>query len=177
MSRVANNPIALPSGVEVKLDGQHINVKGSRGAMEFNIHPDVALAQDEGQLKVSTRNGGQAAKALAGTTRAVVSNMVTGVSQGFERRLIIQGVGYRAQAQGDKLNLSLGFSHPIVYQLPAGVKAETPSQTEIVIKGSDKQRVGQVAAEVRGYKPPEPYKGKGVRYADEAVVLKETKKK
>ncbi len=177
MSRVANNPIALPSGVEVKLDGQRINVKGSRGAMDFSVHPDVQVVQDGGELKVAARGGSKAAQALAGTTRAVVSNMVTGVSEGFERRLVIQGVGYRAQAQGRKLNLQLGFSHPVDYELPEGVEAQTPTQTEIVLSGVDKQMVGQVAAEIRGFRPPEPYKGKGVRYSDERVRRKEAKKK
>ena len=177
MSRVANNPIALPSGVEVKLQGQHVSVKGSRGSMEFNIHPHVELAQEDGELKVAARNASQAAKALAGTTRAVVNNMVTGVSQGFEKRLVIQGVGYRAQAQGRKLNLQLGFSHPVEYDLPEGIEAQTPSQTEIVLSGVNKQLVGQVAAEIRAFRPPEPYKGKGVRYADERVRRKEAKKK
>lgn len=177
MSRVANNPIALPSGVEVKLEGQRVSVKGSRGSMDFRMHPDVSVAQEEGTLKVSARNGSKAARALAGTTRAVVNNMVTGVSQGFERRLLIQGVGYRAQVQGGKLNLQLGFSHPVEYELPQGIEAQTPSQTEIVLSGVDKQLVGQVAAEIRSFRPPEPYKGKGVRYSDERVRRKEAKKK
>jgi large subunit ribosomal protein L6 len=177
MSRVANNPVSLPSGVEVKLDGQHINVKGNRGAMDFNVHPDVQVVQDGGEIKVAARSGGKTARALAGTTRALVSNMVIGVSEGFVKRLMIQGVGYRAQAQGRKLNLQLGFSHPVEYDVPEGVEAQTPSQTEIVLSGVDKQLVGQVAAEIRSFRPPEPYKGKGVRYADERVRRKEAKKK
>lgn len=177
MSRVANNPIALPSGVEVKLDGQRVTVKGSRGSMALRMHPDVSLAEEEGRLRVSARKPSKDARALAGTTRAVVSNMVTGVSQGFERRLMIQGVGYRAQVQGRKLNLQLGFSHPVEYELPDGIEAQTPSQTEIVLSGVDKQLLGQVAAEIRSFRPPEPYKGKGVRYADERVRRKEAKKK
>lgn len=177
MSRVANNPIALPSGVEVKLEGQRVTVKGSRGSMALRMHPDVSLAEEEGRLKVAARKPSKDARALAGTTRAVVSNMVTGVSQGFERRLLIQGVGYRAQVQGRKLNLQLGFSHPVEYELPDGIEAQTPSQTEIVLSGVDKQMVGQVAAEIRSFRPPEPYKGKGVRYADERVRRKEAKKK
>ncbi len=177
MSRVAKNPVPLPSGVEVKLDGQHINVKGSRGVMDFNVHPDVQVVQDGGEIKVAARNGAKAARALAGTTRALVSNMVIGVSEGFVKRLTIQGVGYRAQAQGQKLNLQLGFSHPVDYEVPKGVEAQTPSQTEIVLTGVDKQLVGQVAAEIRSFRPPEPYKGKGVRYSDERVRRKEAKKK
>jgi large subunit ribosomal protein L6 len=177
MSRVANNPVPLPSGVEVKLDGQHINVKGSRGVMDFNVHPDVQVVQDGGEIKVAARNGAKSARALAGTTRALVNNMVIGVSEGFVKRLTIQGVGYRAQAQGQKLNLQLGFSHPVDYNVPKGVEAQTPSQTEIVLTGVDKQLVGQVAAEIRSFRPPEPYKGKGVRYSDERVRRKEAKKK
>jgi large subunit ribosomal protein L6 len=177
MSRVANNPIALPSGVEVNLEGQRVSVKGSRGSMDLRVHPDVTLVQEDGTLKVSSRNGSKEGRALAGTTRAVVNNMVTGVSQGFERRLLIQGVGYRAQVQGRKLNLQLGFSHPVEYELPEGIDAQTPSQTEILLSSVDKQLLGQVAAEIRSFRPPEPYKGKGVRYADERVRRKEAKKK
>ena len=177
MSRVANNPVPLPSGVEVKLDGQQINVKGSRGAMEFSVHPQVQVVQDGGEIKVAARGGARSARALAGTTRALVNNMVIGVSEGFEKRLTIQGVGYRAQVQGRKLNLQLGFSHPVEFAIPDGVEAETPSQTEIVLSGVDKQLVGQVAAEIRSFRPPEPYKGKGVRYSDERVRRKEAKKK
>lgn len=177
MSRVANNPVPLPSGVEVKLDGQQINVKGSRGAMEFSVHPQVQVVQDGGEIKVAARGGARSARALAGTTRALVNNMVIGVSEGFEKRLTIQGVGYRAQVQGRKLNLQLGFSHPVEFEIPDGVEAQTPSQTEIVLSGVDKQLIGQVAAEIRSFRPPEPYKGKGVRYSDERVRRKEAKKK
>jgi large subunit ribosomal protein L6 len=177
MSRVANNPVVLPSGVEVKLNGQDINVKGSKGTLEITAHPAVEIVQDDTILRFSARDGAQKSRALAGTTRALVNNMVVGVSAGFERRLQLSGVGYRAQAQGQKLNLTLGFSHPVAYELPEGITAETPSNTEVVIKGIDKQQVGQVAAEIRAHRPPEPYKGKGVRYADEQVRRKEAKKK
>lgn len=177
MSRVANNPIPVPSGVEVKLSGQRINIKGSKGAMDYDVHDDVAVVQEEGTLRVSARSRSQQSRALSGTTRAVLNNIVTGVSQGWEKRLVIQGVGYRAQAQGKKLNLQLGFSHPIEYELPAGIEVQTPSQTEVVVSGANRQLVGQVAAEIRAFRPPEPYKGKGVRYADERVRRKEAKKK
>lgn len=177
MSRIANNPVKLPSGVEIKVDGQRISVKGGKGSLNMNVHPDVEIRQNEGQLTFKARKPSKHARALSGTTRALVSNMVTGVSNGFERRLQLQGVGYRAQAQGRTLNLQLGFSHPVAYQLPEGVSAETPSQTEIVVSGMDAQLVGQVSAEIRGFRPPEPYKGKGVRYANERVRRKEAKKK
>lgn len=177
MSRVANNPVSLPSGVEVTLNGQDLSVKGGKGQLQFGIHDAVEVKQEDGQLKVAARNGDRGSKALAGTMRAVVQNMVTGVSDGFERRLELQGVGYRAQAQGKKLTLQLGFSHPVEYPLPEGIEAQTPSQTEIVITGIDKQLVGQVCAEIRGFRPPEPYKGKGVRYQGEYVRRKEAKKK
>jgi large subunit ribosomal protein L6 len=176
MSRVAKNPITLPQGVDVTL-GSDITVKGPLGSIKFDGNPSV-LVEKEGQTLVCKPvEGGVNANALSGTVRAVLANMVTGVSKGFERKLTLVGVGYRAQAQGDTLNLTLGFSHPVAHKMPAGVKCETPTQTEILIKGLDKQQVGQVAAEVRAYRPPEPYKGKGVRYANEVVVLKETKKK
>ena len=177
MSRVASNPVQLPSGVEVKFDGQSVTVKGSKGALEHNIHQSVEVKQEDNVLTFAAKDGSKTANALAGTTRALLNNMVVGVSQGFEKKLQLVGVGYRAQAQGNKLNLTLGFSHPVVYQVPEGVSVETPSQTEVVVKGFDKQQVGQVAAEIRGFRPPEPYKGKGVRYADESVVIKEAKKK
>lgn len=177
MSRVANSPVTLPSGVEVKLSGQDVSVKGAKGQLEFVIHNSVVLVQEEGELKVRTKNEDRNANAMAGTMRAIVQNMVTGVSQGFEKKLELQGVGYRAQAQGGKLTMQLGFSHPVEYNLPEGISAETPSQTEIVIAGVDKQRVGQVCAEIRSFRPPEPYKGKGVRYAGEYVRRKEAKKK
>ena len=177
MSRVANSPVALPSGVEVKLDGQNVQVKGSKGALSMTVHDSVAVSQGDAELTFAAKTQDKQARALAGTMRALVGNMVTGVSTGFERRLLLQGVGYRAQAQGKKLNLQLGFSHPVEYQLPEGVDVQTPSQTEIVISGSDKQLIGQVCAEIRAFRPPEPYKGKGVRYADEYVRRKEAKKK
>ena len=177
MSRVAKNPIVLPQGVEVVLGAELISVTGPLGVINFTANPAVRVEKEDGALVCKAVEGAANADALSGTVRAIVANMVTGVSKGFERKLTLVGVGYRAQAQGDKLNLSLGFSHPVVHQMPAGVKVETPTQTEILIKGVDKQQVGQVAAEVRAYRSPEPYKGKGVRYADEAVVLKETKKK
>ena len=177
MSRIANNPIALPSGVEIKLDGQRISVKGGKGSMELDVHADVEVKQEDNVLTFSARSASKQARALSGTMRALVNNMVVGVSDGFERRLQLQGVGYRAQAQGKKLNLQLGFSHPVEYDLPEGVSAETPSQTEIVISGVDNQLVGQVSAEIRAFRPPEPYKGKGVRYLDERVRRKEAKKK
>ena len=177
MSRVGKVPVALAKGVEAQVGDGQIVVKGPLGALSRPASPLVNVTVADGRVSFVAADDTAAANAMSGTMRALVAGMVQGVSKGFERKLNLVGVGYRAQAQGDKLNLSLGFSHPIVYQLPAGVKAETPTQTEILIKGADKQRVGQVAAEVRGYKPPEPYKGKGVRYADEVVVLKETKKK
>jgi len=177
MSRVAKVPVALAKGVEAQVSEEQIVVKGPLGTLTRAASPLVKVTVADGRVSFVAASETAAASAMSGTLRALVAGMVQGVSKGFERKLTLVGVGYRAQAQGDKLNLSLGFSHPVVYQLPAGVKAETPTQTEIVIKGADKQKVGQVAAEVRGYKPPEPYKGKGVRYADEVVALKETKKK
>jgi len=177
MSRVAKIPVKLPAGVEIKLAGQQLSVKGAKGALELNVHSSVEVLQESGELRFAARNGDQQTRAMAGTTRALVNNMVIGVSQGFERKLQLIGVGYKAQAKGQVLNLALGFSHPIDYQLPEGVVAETPNQTEILIKGVDKQLVGQVAAEIRDFRRPEPYKGKGVRYADEVVRRKEAKKK
>jgi len=177
MSRIAKIPVSLIKGVEASVAAGAITVKGPLGTLTRVISANVKVAVVDGKVSFVAGDETREAKAMSGTLRALVAGMVQGVSKGFERRLSLVGVGYRAQAQGDKLNLSLGFSHPIVHQMPAGVKAETPTQTEIVIKGADKQKVGQVAAEVRGYKPPEPYKGKGVRYVNEVVVLKETKKK
>lgn len=177
MSRVAKNPIVLPQGVDVTLSAELISVKGPLGAMKCAANPAVIVEKVDGTLVCKTVEGIANTDALSGTIRAVVANMVTGVSKGFERKLNLVGVGYRAQAQGDTLNLTLGFSHPVVHKMPAGVKCETPTQTEILIKGVDKQQVGQVAAEIRAYRKPEPYKGKGVRYSDEVIVLKETKKK
>jgi large subunit ribosomal protein L6 len=177
MSRVAKNPIAVPSGVEVSIAAGAISVKGPLGTLKQTLTGYVQVSQAEGKLQVAAADDSREANALSGTTRALLANMVLGVSKGFERKLTLVGVGYRAQAQGNKLNLSLGFSHPVEHVMPEGIKVETPSQTEIVIKGADKQKVGQVAADVRAYRSPEPYKGKGIRYADEVVVLKETKKK
>jgi large subunit ribosomal protein L6 len=176
MSRIGKNPIVLPAGVEVSV-GAQITVKGPLGSLKAAAHPAVTVSVDGQNVQVSKVEGVANAAAMWGTMRANLNNMVTGVSKGFERKLQLVGVGYRAQAQGDVLNLSLGFSHPVAHKMPAGVKVECPTQTEILIKGSDKQQVGQVAAEVRAYRKPEPYKGKGVRYSDEVVVIKETKKK
>lgn len=177
MSRVAKNPVVVPAGVEVSLGTDQITVKGSLGTLVRPLHPSVEVQFDQGLVTFKARESMPAGRAMSGTLRALVQNMVQGVSKGYERKLLLVGVGYRAQAQGDKLNLSLGFSHPIVHAMPVGVKVETPTQTEIVIKGIDKEKVGQVAAEVRSYRQPEPYKGKGVRYSDEVIVIKETKKK
>ena len=177
MSRVAKSPVEIPAGVVIKLDGQFISVKGSKGQLELNIHSNVEVKQEENVLTFEARDGAKHSRALAGTTRALVNNMVAGVTAGFEKKLQLVGVGYRAQAKGKSLNLNLGFSHPVDYSLPEGVTAETPSQTEVVIKGIDKQLVGQVAAEIREFRRPEPYKGKGVRYSDEHVRRKEAKKK
>jgi len=177
MSRVAKSPISVPSGVEIQISGQGVSVKGAKGALAHKVHPLVRVTREGNVLSVAPTSDEREAWVQAGTTRALINNMVTGVSAGFERRLQLVGVGYRAQAQGKALNLSLGFSHPVDYSLPEGVTTETPSPTEIVVRGYDKQKVGQVAAEIRGYRPPEPYKGKGIRYADEVVVRKEAKKK
>ncbi len=176
MSRVGKNPIQLPKGVEISL-GEMITVKGPLGTLSQKTPGNVKVAVDAGVVSFEPTDESIQANAMSGTLRALLNNMVNGVSKGFEKKLNLVGVGYRAQAQGDSLNLSLGFSHPVVHKMPAGIKAETPTQTEIVIKGIDRQKVGQVAADVRAYRPPEPYKGKGVRYSDEVVVLKETKKK
>lgn len=177
MSRIAKYPVALPSGTEATISAGAITVKGPLGSLTQALKGDVAIKLENNQLSFAAADSSRHAKAMSGTIRAIVANMVQGVSKGFERKLSLVGVGYRAQAQGDALNLSLGFSHPVVHKMPKGIKAETPSQTEIVIKGIDRQQVGQVAAEVRAYRPPEPYKGKGVRYVDEVVIIKETKKK
>ena len=177
MSRVAKVPVDLPQGVEFNQSGNTVSVKGSKGTLSIEVNSEVELVRDGDTLTLKARSGSRFATAIAGTTRALLANMVHGVTEGFEKKLELRGVGYRAQAQGAKLNLTLGFSHPVVYDVPEGVSVETPSQTEVIIKGSDKQKVGQVAAEIRRYRPPEPYKGKGVRYADERVVLKEAKKK
>ncbi|QDX82590.1 50S ribosomal protein L6 [Denitratisoma sp. DHT3] len=177
MSRVAKYPVELPKGVEVTLGAVEVTVKGPLGTLSQSLLPSVKVEKEGEALFCRAVEGAISGGAMSGTMRALLNNMVLGVSKGFERKLSLVGVGYRAQAQGDKLNLTLGFSHPVVHQMPNGIKVETPSQTEILIKGIDKQKVGQVAAEVRAYRPPEPYKGKGVRYADEVVTIKETKKK
>ena len=175
MSRIGNNPIKLPAKVEVTIAGGEISVKGPLGSLSRRFGPTVSIEQSGDTLTFKAANA--EASAMHGTMRALVANMVKGVTDGYQKRLTLVGVGYRAQVAGDKLNLSLGYSHPVVHQMPKGVKAEVPVQTEIIVRGVDKQQVGQVAAEIRAYRPPEPYKGKGVRYADERVVLKETKKK
>ena len=177
MSRVAKKPVALPAGVSVAVDGRKVSVKGAKGALDFELHPTVAIVHENNELKLVPQSEAAEHRAMAGTMRALVANMVTGVSKGFERNLQLVGVGYRAQAQGAALNLTLGFSHPVVFDVPQGITVETPTQTEILVKGVDKQKVGQVAAKIRAFRPPEPYKGKGVRYADETIVLKEAKKK
>ncbi|WDZ96341.1 50S ribosomal protein L6 [Herbaspirillum sp. WKF16] len=177
MSRVGKMPVALPSGAEATISAEQITVKGPLGSLTQPLTKLVKVANNNGSLSFEVADDSREANAMSGTLRALVNNMVNGVTKGFEKKLNLVGVGFRAQAQGDKLNLSLGFSHPIVHQMPAGIKVETPTQTEILIKGIDRQVVGQVAAEIRAYREPEPYKGKGVRYADEVVTLKETKKK
>jgi large subunit ribosomal protein L6 len=177
MSRIAKYPVAIPAKVEVALGQSEVTVKGPLGTLKQAISGDVVVKVEGSHISFVAANESIQANAMSGTLRAIVANMVRGVSQGFEKKLTLVGVGYKAQAQGNKLNLALGFSHPIVHVLPDGVKAETPTQTEILIKGVDRQKVGQVAAEIRAYKSPEPYKGKGVRYSDETVVIKETKKK
>jgi large subunit ribosomal protein L6 len=177
MSRVAKHPVAVPSGVEIKLAGATLRIKGPRGNLEHEIHPLVKVQQEGAALKFERSNDSMLARAVSGTTRALVNNMVQGVTKGFEKKLTIIGVGYRAAVAGKKLNLTLGFSHPVVYDIPAGITIEAPDQTSLVIKGADKQMVGQVAAEIRGFRSPEPYKGKGVRYTDEHVAKKEAKKK
>ena len=176
MSRIGNAPVSIPKGVEIKIDGQQVDVKGAKGSLSHQVHALVTVSVDDTELKVAAANDSKQADALSGTTRALIQNMVTGVSDGFERKLEIVGVGYRAQMKGKALNLSLGFSHPVDFEIPEGITVETPSQTEIVVKGIDKQQVGQVAANIRAYRKPEPYKGKGVRYAGEHIVKKEAKK-
>ena len=175
MSRIAKKPITVPSGIDVSIAGQSVSVKGPKGNLSMDLHAAVSIQQDGTELKLQPAD--DSAIAMTGTMRSLVNNMVVGVSEGFEKKLELIGVGYRAQAQGNKLNLSLGFSHPVEYAVPEGISIETPSQTEIMVRGADKQKVGQVSAEIRAYRPPEPYKGKGVRYADEYVVRKEAKKK
>jgi len=177
MSRVAKQPIELPKGVDVTISGQAVSAKGPKGNESITIHELVTPVLEDGVLSVKPADESKGAIAMAGTMRSLLNNLVIGVSTGFEKKLELRGVGYRAQAQGNSVNLTLGFSHPVVHKVPDGIKVETPSQTEITISGSDKQVVGQVAADIRGYRPPEPYKGKGVRYVDEYVLMKEAKKK
>ena len=177
MSRVAKKPVTVPKGVDVALAGNTVTVKGGKGTLSVTLHDSVQVSQEEGELRFAPRTSAPEADAQAGTARVIVSNMVAGVSKGFERKLQLVGVGYRAAAKGTSVSLTLGFSHPVEYPLPSGVSAETPTQTEIVLKSADKQLLGQVAAEIRAFRPPEPYKGKGVRYADEKVNRKEAKKK
>jgi len=177
MSRVAKQPVSIPKGVEFTQTGREVTIKGPKGSQSLTLNNEVEVSEKDGELLIAPRSGSRFANAISGTTRALLANMVKGVSVGFERKLELVGIGYRAQSQGAKLNLTLGFSHPVTYDVPEGVTIETPSQTEIIVKGVDKQKVGQAAAEIRRHRPPEPYKGKGVRYSDERVVLKEAKKK
>ena len=177
MSRIANNPVSIPKGVEITLSGQEVTVKGSKGNLAMTLHDLVGISQEEDRLQLKAVEVSKKSVALAGTFRSLVNNMVVGVSSGFQKELQLQGVGYRAQAQGKKLNLSLGFSHPVVYEVPEGIDIETPTQTQVIVKGIDKQLVGQVSADIRAFRPPEPYEGKGVRYVDEYVKRKEAKKK
>ena len=177
MSRVGKMPVVVPQGVDVAINAEQITVKGANGTLSRTLHPLVAIKNEGGKITFTAANESAEADALSGTFRALVANMVGGVSKGFEKKLNLVGVGFRAQAQGQKLNLQIGFSHPVAKEMPAGIKVTTPTQTEIIISGADRQVVGQLAAEVRAFRPPEPYKGKGIRYADERVVLKETKKK
>lgn len=177
MSRIAKVPVDIPAGVDVSVKGNIVDIKGKNGSFSYEVHKTVAVSHDENMLRVSMKDEKAANMAMAGTMRVLLNNMVVGVTNGFERKLELVGVGYRAQAQGKKLNLTLGFSHPVVYETPEGITIETPSQTEIIVKGADKQKVGQVAADIRSYRPPEPYKGKGVRYSGERIIRKEAKKK
>ena len=177
MSRVSNNPIPVPENVEIFLTEHDIKIKGPLGVLEYPLAREIIVDKLDGFLKIKTNSDSQHANALSGTFRALIANMVHGVSKGFEKKLQLVGVGYRAQATANRLNLTLGFSHPIDFEIPDGIKIETPTQTEIIIKGIDKQKVGQVSANIRAYRKPEPYKGKGVRYSDEVIILKETKKK
>ena len=177
MSRIAKEPVVLPQGVEFSISGTTVTIKGSKGSLSMELNSEVELVQEENQIMVKARSRSRFATAISGTTRALLANMAHGVTDGFEKKLELVGVGYRANFQGNKLNLTLGFSHPVVFDVPEGITIETPSQTEVVIRGTDKQKVGQVAAEIRRFRPPEPYKGKGVRYSDERVRMKEAKKK
>ena len=177
MSRIAKQPIELPNGVEFRIDGREVSAKGPKGQLSVTLHDAVEVSQDDNVLTLSAKDERQSSIAVTGTMRSVINNIVQGVANGFEKRMQLVGVGYRAQAQGKQLNLSLGLSHPVNYQVPEGIEIETPAATEIVVRGCDKQKVGQVCAEIRAYRPPEPYKGKGIKYADEQIVRKEAKKK
>ncbi|PID61310.1 MAG: 50S ribosomal protein L6 [Gammaproteobacteria bacterium] len=178
MSRIAKAPVAVPKGVDVNVSGQTVSAKGPKGQNSVDVHESVAVTSEDGSLSVRARKeGDQGAVAMAGTMRSLLNNLVVGVSEGFQKKLELRGVGYRAQAQGSNLNITVGFSHPVVHKVPDGITVETPSQTEIVVSGVNKQVVGQVAADIRAYRPPEPYKGKGIRYVDEYVAMKEAKKK
>ncbi len=177
MSRISKNPIVVPDNIEVKVSNANVSVKGPLGDLSLKLTNDIIVKLDNKVISVKSVNNSKQARSMSGTTRTLVSNMVIGVNTGFEKKLSLVGVGYRAQVEGDSLNMNLGFSHPVIHKIPTGIKVETPTQTEIVLKGIDKQRVGQVAAEIRAYRKPEPYKGKGVRYADERIILKEAKKK
>ncbi|HEY3858309.1 MAG TPA: 50S ribosomal protein L6 [Gammaproteobacteria bacterium] len=177
MSRIGKKPLVLPKGVEAKIEANSVTIKAAKGSYTLVLNPNVSVKNDNGTLHVEVKNELQEANAASGTTRALLANAVKGVTEGFSKKLELVGVGYRAQAQGKVLNLTLGFSHPVAYKVPEGITVETPTQTEVIVKGLDRQKVGQVAADIRGFRPPEPYKGKGVRYSDERVVLKEAKKK
>jgi large subunit ribosomal protein L6 len=177
MSRVAKRPVELGKDLSAELQGQALTIKGKKGSLSLQLNSEVEVKVEGSSVQVTARSGAQFADAMAGTTRALIANMVTGITTGFQKKLELVGVGYRAAVQGQKLNLTLGFSHPVEYPIPKGITIETPSQQEIIIKGMDRQQVGQVAAEIRGYRPPEPYKGKGVKYSTETIVLKEAKKK
>ena len=176
-SRIARQPVAVPSNVELDIDGQQVTVKGPKGTDGYTVHDWVQVSRDGDQVRLAPRKGDRESQAMAGTMRALLNNIVKGVTDGFERKLVIKGVGYRAQMQGNTLNLTLGFSHPVRYDAPADIQIQCPSNTEVVVRGASKQRVGQVAAEIRAFRPPEPYKGKGVRYENEEVIMKEAKKK
>jgi large subunit ribosomal protein L6 len=177
MSRIAKQPVNVPSDVELSIVGRELAAKGPKGSMSFIIHANVDVSHNDNVLTFAPANNSKSASAITGTTRSIINNIVTGVATGFEKKLILVGVGYRAQSQGDKLTLSLGYSHPIIYSVPEGLAIETPTQTEIIVRGCDKQQVGQVCAEIRAFRPPEPYKGKGVKYSDETIIRKEAKKK
>ena len=177
MSRIAKYPVEIPQGVEFNLSGTAVSIKGANGTLSMELNSEVEVVQEDNMVTVKPRSGSRFSTAIAGTTRALLANMVQGVTKGFEKKLELRGVGYRANTEGKKLNLTLGFSHPVVFEVPEGITIETPSQTEVIVRGNDKQKVGQVAAEIRRFRPPEPYKGKGVRYSDERVVIKEAKKK